>query len=54
MSNPEKYIKPYEQAFFTPIPGKLTRFFRTNFIWQSIRFIAINYKMVRMIMKSHH
>lgn len=34
-------------------PTALTRFFRTFLPWQLIRFVAINLKMVRIIMLSH-
>ncbi len=35
------------------IPGKWARFFRTCKIWQLIRFIAINIKMLIVVSKSH-
>ncbi len=43
--------KPYEQSYFPPVPTKLTKFFRTNFIYQLFRFIIINIKMLRMVRK---
>lgn len=43
--------KPYEQSYFPPVPTKLTKFFRTNLIYQFIRFILINIKMLRMVRK---
>ncbi|WP_337866949.1 hypothetical protein [Ignavibacterium sp.] len=43
--------KPYEQSYFPPVPTKLTKFFRTNLIYQFIRFIIINIKMLRMVRK---
>lgn len=46
--------KPYEQAYFPPKPSGFTKFMRTCVIWQFIRFIAINLKMMRVISKSHH
>jgi hypothetical protein len=45
--------KPYEQAYFPPRPSAFTRFMRTCVIWQIIRFIVINLKMLRVIAKSH-
>jgi len=35
------------------IPGKWARFFRTCKIWQFIRFIIINIKMIVVVSKSH-
>lgn len=35
------------------IPGKTARFFRTCKIWQFIRFIIINIKMLIVVSKSH-
>jgi len=45
--------KPYEQAYFPPKPNGFTKFMRTCVIWQFIRFLAINIKMVQVILKSH-
>jgi hypothetical protein len=36
------------------IPGKTARMLRTNVIWQFIRFVAINLKMLVVVGKSHH
>ncbi len=35
------------------IPGRTARFMRTCKIWQLIRFIAINIKMLIVVSKSH-
>jgi hypothetical protein len=45
--------KPYEQAYFPPKPNGFTKFMRTCVIWQFIRFLVINIKMVQVILKSH-
>ncbi len=37
----------------TMIPGKFTRFMRTCVIWQFIRFIVLNIKMIIVVRKSH-
>ena len=42
------------QAFFATQPTALTRYLRTSIPWQMFRFLAINLKMVRIILKSHH
>lgn len=36
------------------IPSKGARKLRTNLIWQFIRFVAINLKMLVVVGKSHH
>ena len=50
---------PYElsqqaQAFFATKPTALTRFLRTSIPWQTYRFLVINLKMVRIILKGQH
>ncbi|MEO1784718.1 hypothetical protein V4762_06550 [Thermodesulfobium sp. 4217-1] len=45
--------KPYEQAFFASKPLGFTKFLRTFFFWQLIKFAIINVKMTLMILKSH-
>ena len=37
----------------TPVPTRVTVFFRTCILWQAIRFAAINLKMLRIIAASH-
>lgn len=37
----------------TMIPGKFARFLRTCVIWQFIRFIVLNIKMIIVVGKSH-
>jgi hypothetical protein len=49
----KKNTSPYEQAYFPPKPNGFTKFMRTCVLWQIIRFIAINLKMMRVIAKSH-
>ena len=50
-----KNIKPYDQKTFeTMAPGPFQRFLRTCKIYQFIRFIAINLKMLKVVAKSHH
>ena len=45
--------KPYEQAYFPPVPTGFTKFMRNCFIWQLIRFAIINIKMIIVVAKSH-
>lgn len=46
--------KPYQQAYYPPMPTRATCFWRTNVLYQAWRFLMINLKMVRVISKSHH
>lgn len=43
--------KPYEQNYYPPVPTGLTKFFRTNLLWQFFRFLVLNVKMLRMVRK---
>jgi len=49
----DKIIKPYEQNFTVMIPTEFVKFMRTCVIWQFIRFIIINFKMIMVVLKSH-
>jgi hypothetical protein len=56
----EKKVVPEELNFqrdqkmsLTMIPGKFARAMRTCLIWQFIRFVAINIKMIIVVGKSH-
>ena len=42
-----------EQSNLTMIPGAFARAMRTNLIWQFIRFMVINIKMLVVVSKSH-
>lgn len=42
-----------EQMNLTMIPGKFARAMRTNLIWQFIRFMILNIKMLIVVRKSH-
>ncbi len=53
-------MKPEEINFgkqenfnLTMIPGSFARKMRTNLIWQFIRFMIINIKMLVVVSKSH-
>lgn len=49
----EENIKAYGQNFNTMTPGWFAKKLRTCLIWQFIRFIAINIKMIVVVRKSH-
>jgi len=41
------------KSALTMVPGKFARAMRTCVIWQFIRFLAINIKMIIVVGKSH-
>lgn len=49
----EKNIKAYGNNYTTMTPGPFAKWLRTNIIWQFIRFIVINIKMLVVVRKSH-
>lgn len=49
----EKNIKAYSQNFTSMVPGPFAKRMRTCVIWQFIRFIVINIKMIIVVGKSH-
>ncbi len=53
MKKEEENIKAYEQNYTTMVPGSFAKRMRTCVIWQFIRFIAINLKMLVVVSKSH-
>jgi len=42
-----------DQFNLTMIPGRFAKAMRTNLIWQFIRFLVINIKMLVVVSKSH-
>lgn len=50
---PEHNIKAYGNNFTTMTPGSFAIKMRTCKIWQFIRFVAINIKMILVVRKSH-
>ncbi len=53
MKEIEKRIKPYDANFTTMVPTSFVKFMRTCVIWQFIRFVVINLKMLVVVRKSH-
>jgi hypothetical protein len=49
----EKVFTLESQNFGSMVPGKTAKAMRTCLIWQFIRFIVINIKMVIVVSKSH-
>jgi len=54
MANKPTNKEPYQQAYYPPAPTGWTRYMRTSLLWQSIRFLVINFKMLKLMSKSHH
>ena len=54
MSNKITNREPYQQAYYPPAPTGFTRYMRTSLIWQGIRFLVINMKILKLMAKSHH
>ena len=53
MEHIEKHIKAYEDNFTTMVPTNFVKFMKTCILWQIIRFIVINIKMLLVVQKSH-
>jgi len=53
MKEEELNFEKNDQFTLTMIPGKFARAMRTCVIWQFIRFVAINIKMIIVVGKSH-
>ena len=49
----EKHIKAYSQNFTTMTPGAFQKRLRTCVLFQIVRFIVINIKMLIVVSKSH-
>ena len=45
--------EPYQQGYYPPVPTGFTRHMRQNLVWQLIRFVALNLKMLKIMRKSH-
>ena len=53
MKSEEHNFSRNDQSNLTMIPGAFARALRTNVIWQFIRFMVINIKMLVVVSKSH-
>ncbi len=53
MKKEELNFEKTEQFTLTMIPGSFARKMRTCVIWQFIRFVVINLKMIIVVQKSH-
>ena len=53
MKKEELNLEKSDDFNLTMIPGSFARAMRTCVIWQFIRFVAINIKMIIVVGKSH-
>lgn len=51
---PVKNREPYQQSYYPPVPTGFVKYMRTSLPWQFIRFWIINYKILRLMVKSQH
>lgn len=49
----EKVIRVYKDEFYPPVPTKMTKRLRTNLLVQAYRFVRLNYKIMRIVVKGH-
>lgn len=49
----EKVIRAYKDEFYPPVPTAMTKRLRTNFFIQIYKFILLNYKIMRIVVKGH-
>jgi len=54
MSSKAANKEPYQQAYYPPAPTGFTRFMRTCLLWQGVRFVVINLKILKLMAKSRH
>ena len=54
MSKHVRHVEPYTPHASTVIPDSFVKFMRTCVLWQLVRFIVINIRMTKLILKSHH
>lgn len=46
--------EPYQQTYYPPTPTGITRYMRQSLPWQLVRFMVINFKMLKLMMNSQH
>jgi hypothetical protein len=44
--------EPYQPGYYPPVPTGLTRYLRNSLPWQFIRFLVLNVKIFRVMIKS--
>lgn len=49
----EKVIRVYKDELYPPVPTSRTRRMRTNLFVQAYKFLHLNYKIMRIVVKGH-
>jgi hypothetical protein len=49
----KKISQAYRDEFYPPIPTTTTKYWRTNLIYQFFKFVKLNFKIMRMVVKGH-
>lgn len=50
---PGKNREPYQQSYYPPTPTGFTKYMRVSVIWQLVRFVIINLKILKLMARSH-
>lgn len=43
----------YTQSYYSPMPTKATQFWRRCVLWQIVRFILLNLKILKIVVRDH-
>ncbi len=43
----------YSEFAYAPVPTRMTKIIRKNWIWQAYRFIRLNIKIIRIVAFGH-
>lgn len=46
-------VRGYYDESYPPLPTKSTKFWRGNILWQGLRFVVLNLKIMRIIVGGH-
>jgi len=46
-------VRGYYDESYPPLPTKGTKLLRGNLIWQAVRFVVLNLKIMRIIVGGH-
>lgn len=49
----KKIIRVYKDEFYPPVPTAATKRMRTNIFIQMYKFLQLNYKIMRIVVKGH-
>ena len=49
----QKTIRAYKDEFYPPVPTQGTKRMRTNIFVQCYKFLRLNYKIMRIVVKGH-